>query len=502
MFKKLAKRFYSWTNTKWCFRSIVGLFAFSAGWIAVSSQYPMAYDEDFHLSVIKLYAHHLSPFFSSAPAGTEKLGVFFRDPSYLYHYIMSFPWRLITLATNNFMVQVITMRLLNVILFASSLFIFRALLGKTKHSCAAINFVILLFVLTPIVSQLAAQINYDNLFIPLVGLSMLLTVQIAEKLRDQKKLDLTRLFALISLGFLTSLVKYAFLPIFAAIGLYLLMSLVLRWRRDQLTPVNLFIQSAKQVSVRKLILLGAILLATGGLFVRSYAPNLIQYHAIAPPCEKVLSVDSCMANGPWKRNYDIARAGLTPTYNRVQFTAYWFQHMAYNLMFALNGPNSGYVVGSPIILPQVALVLLLVSGLLGLGLNIKRLLSNPVLLLFGLIIGIYLYSLWTLNYSAYHQLGIPVAVQGRYLVPILVPFYLLLVVSITHMFHKHVWVQRVAASLAIGLMFTGGGAITYIARSDDSWYWSNKTIVTINSGARNVLSPIILSQIKTTVRNP
>ncbi len=49
------------------FWAIVVVVVLQAAWIALSGRYPMAFDEDFHLGIIRLYAHHASPFWSSQP---------------------------------------------------------------------------------------------------------------------------------------------------------------------------------------------------------------------------------------------------------------------------------------------------------------------------------------------------------------------------------------------------------------------------------------------------
>src|SRR5580692_8418743 len=81
------------------FWGIVALLVLQAVWIACSGRYPMAFDEDFHLGIIRLYAHHLSPFWNGQPAGADAFGAVSRDPSYLYHYLMSFPYRLTSVFT-------------------------------------------------------------------------------------------------------------------------------------------------------------------------------------------------------------------------------------------------------------------------------------------------------------------------------------------------------------------------------------------------------------------
>lgn len=61
----------------------------------------MAFDERLPLGIITLYAHHLSPFWQAQPAHADAFGAVFRDPSYLYHWLMSFPYRFVSIFTDN-----------------------------------------------------------------------------------------------------------------------------------------------------------------------------------------------------------------------------------------------------------------------------------------------------------------------------------------------------------------------------------------------------------------
>src|SRR6185312_5810861 len=103
----LRRRILTIVSSPRFFWAIVLLLAFQASWIALSARYPMAFDEDFHFGVIRIYAHHLSPFLSGQPPGADAYGAVAHDPSYLYHYLMSFPYRLISLFTDNQTAQVI-----------------------------------------------------------------------------------------------------------------------------------------------------------------------------------------------------------------------------------------------------------------------------------------------------------------------------------------------------------------------------------------------------------
>ncbi len=60
-----SKRLISLLGSTQFFWAIVALFVVQALWIALSSHYPMAFDEDFHLGIIRLYAHHLSTLLQS-----------------------------------------------------------------------------------------------------------------------------------------------------------------------------------------------------------------------------------------------------------------------------------------------------------------------------------------------------------------------------------------------------------------------------------------------------
>src|SRR5689334_19618168 len=87
-------------SSRWTTRVILGFFIFEALWVALSAVYPMAFDEDFHLGVIKIYAHQWLPFLSDNAVNTGQFGALSRDPSYLYHWLMSFPFRLVALFTD------------------------------------------------------------------------------------------------------------------------------------------------------------------------------------------------------------------------------------------------------------------------------------------------------------------------------------------------------------------------------------------------------------------
>ena len=490
---KQLRKISQWFGSKACFVVILMVSAISSAWIAVSSVYPMAFDEDYHLGLIKIYSHRWLPFFSSQPTNTSQYSAFTREPSYVYHYLMSFPWRIITMLTHNFMVQVITMRLLNVALFLTGLALFRLLLLRSKFSPQVINLALLLFILTPLTPLVAAQINYDNLLFPLLALNLILVIDFSRQLKA-REFSWTRLAIIFSLGLITCLVKYVYLPMFIASGLYIIWLLGVWARRDWPHLKQTIVARAHNLSLKRLRLVAVVVMVvlSCGLAFERLGLNVIRYHAPQPDCSQVLTTEQCMAFGPWKRNYDIKRATQpSADPNPFLFSYSWMRHMAFNLAFTLNGPASDFSIGNPLPFPNWIILAFSSLGLMLIVASLHRLLKDDVLRVCFLAMLTYLSALWLKNYSEYLELKLPTAIQGRYLLPVLIVAYLAMAVAITNLIGNRHIIKLLSASMVIGIFLMGGGALTFILRSDDSWYWSNKPIISTNLRVRKALQPII-----------
>ena len=183
-FHRLQTRALAALSSPRFFYLIIGLLAFQALWIALSAQFPQAFDEDFHFGLIQLHAQQWLPFFAHQPAGAEVHGAVVRDPSYLYHYLLSFPYRLLSVWTPSLAVQVIALRLINIGMFIGGLFVYRALLTRLGLSRRLIHTILLFFVLTPAMPLLAANINYDNLVFLLTAALLLYVVRFIQALEN------------------------------------------------------------------------------------------------------------------------------------------------------------------------------------------------------------------------------------------------------------------------------------------------------------------------------
>lgn len=443
----------------------------------------MAFDENFHLGVIRLYAHHLTPFWQAQPAGADVFGAVFRDPSYLYHWLMSFPYRLISIFTDSQTAAVLWLRFINIGLFAAALPLYRRLLLKTGAPRTLVHLCLAVFVLIPITPLLAAQINYDNLLLPLTALTLLMTVNLSQGLRGKKRLDINTLLILITVVTLTCLVKYAFLPIALVVAAYLA---VLAWR----TRANLDLTPLKPTSW----LLLALLALSLGLLTQRYGVNLVRYHKPVPDCAETLSVQRCQSYGPWIRDHYLeTHKPAAVTTSPPTFTADWFYGMWMRSFFAVDGPGSNFQTRGPLILPGIgAIVFASVSFLVTLVSlpRVFRTYNKQVLSLFLVVMAAYVGALWFDGYQSFLQTGQPVAINGRYLLPIMPLLLVTLGLGVNMLLVRREALKLAFTAAALICMLWGGGALTYILRSNDAWYWPNQTVHDANHAVRNSLGPI------------
>lgn len=498
-------KFVPFLGSRTFFYIIVALFVVQAAWLAISAQYPMAFDENYHYGIIQIYAERWLPFFSGQPTGADSFGAIARDPSYLYHYLMSFPWRLISAVIPSSEIQIVLMRFINVSLFAGALWLFRMALRQTKASYALINVILLFFVLVPVVPQLAAHINYDNLLIVCVASISWLCLKVG----NQLKAGVFPVKSILTLGticLLASLVKYAFLPIFLAVIIYLVY-IIWRYARGQwrhrLTEVWQSIKGQK----KWLLIVAAIgLVISGGLFFERYGINTILFKNPVPDCDQVLDTIECMSYGPWARNYQLTQVYANQEAedwvevvpgkkNAFSYSGEWITEMMSKLFFSIDGDytekpplpipiTTGYVVG------VVGVVLLLMYGIRvfrrhrGVGLIVVMIL-------------LYTLALWWRNYSEYRSIGEAVAVNGRYLIPLLPVIFLMLGYGFKYFFEnlRLLTLKPLMVVVCLVLFLQGGGIMTYIIRSDPrdpDWYWRQPQIVNVNNDVRAVLHKVVI----------
>lgn len=433
---------------------IGGIFATLAGKIAATPQ-ALPYDEVFHFGLIKIYARSFNPFLAAQPDGGNAYGAVARDPSYLFHYLMSFPYRLVSLFTQDQMTQMIALRWVGILLGLVSLYLVYRLARRIGLSTFVAQLVALGLAVTPVFYDVAAQINYDNLQLTLVLASILLTINVAERFRT-KHVPVQKLLGLVALVLLASIVKYSYLPLGFAIAVYLAVVAV------QQFGVRGFLKNFTEVfrylSLVRQVLLVVLVLVAGGMWFQRDGMNIVKYHTPHPQCHNVLSVAACSEYPVWQRNYTMHqnRAERPQTKRMlVTFSAHWVKLMyseIYGTIYVDQVVKYAPVGIMPAVAPAV-IAIGLTAALCAYSLFLKR---SKVWLLMIVVAGVYLATLWGQNMSDFIGLHQFIGIQGRYLLPVLPMLYLIVAAGYGALYEQLTLLERGRIRAMVSALFVIG----------------------------------------------
>lgn len=501
--KHFSRRLAHWLTTFWRFvgtpvfwRLALALFTLQAVYIALMGSFSMAFDEHFHLAAIKQYAQVVFPWSVTQPPGPAELSAFTADGSYLYHYLMSWPYRLLHLFIQSQTVIVVVFRLIDVGLVAVGFLLFRRVLLQMKVSRAAAQIIVALCMLMPMTPFLAGQLTYDSLFFTLSAATFLALVRLVRQLELERTVSLS-LFAWALSGILyTSQVKYAFLP--AAFGAALCITglfLVRMWQKRITWPKVWRTWRREVWTGASLVALGVMLIG-GVLFVQRYGLNYVRYGSLVPECQVVLGHERCLGFAPYGRDADIRSKGwytsISPE-SKMQYPWTWVNKMVYESYFTVGPREGGYRTVAPLPVSYVVGYTLAFGGLLAIVLRLHYLLrAGPLVGLAGATIGAYTAVLYAVNYKAFLRTAVPLSIHGRYVLIILPLAAYLVYVALKPLYARSLAVRNVlrlsVALLLLGSLWSGGIA-DFIIRSDDSWYWPHA--VEISRVVRSALWPFI-----------
>lgn len=486
-FARVLTTFFASSTFFWI---ILGVFVLQALWFVFSAVYPMAFDEEVHVGIIRVYSEQWSPFLYEQATSSDSFGAIVRDPSYLYHYLMSFPYRLLHVFTSSEAAIVIILRLLNVAMFAYALVLFRRVLLRAGTSQALSNVALALFTLIPIVPMLAAHVNYDNLMMLVVAWLCLLGMRIMRQVRE-RSIELRDWWLLALLCLFGSLVKYPLLPVLAGAVICLLIYTWWQFRGSSKLFGSRTRKSWRGFSRRSAIIGVLLVVLATGLFVQRYGVNLVQYNHPVPSCDAVLDKERCMAYGPWRRNHNLAQAKGDINGSPILYSGTWVERMWHRMFFAVNGPTSRYATRPPLPVPATTAAVLGISLFAASIIAWRQIRARPALLYFAGFIGLYVAVLWVDEYTQFLETGHPVAINGRYLIPVLLPLAAILGVGASYCLRNKAVLKPYVAGAVLLLFLHGGGVLTFISRSDASWNWPNQAVIKVNDAARKATSLLV-----------
>ncbi|HRF28123.1 MAG TPA: hypothetical protein PL051_00570 [Candidatus Saccharibacteria bacterium] len=480
---KLLNRLRDVMDSKRVTWIVITLLVIQALWIAFSFRFPMIYDETAHVNLIQTYSSQISPYTEDAPANmTVQVS--------LYHYLLSFVYRTVQLGTENLAVQILLLRVINIAFFAIGLILAAKLMRKIQIRYVHINIGLLLFVLLPVTSLVAATINYDNLLFPLTMLYLLLAIDL---LQSKKPLNWHNVFLLISVGCLTALVKYTFLPIFAASILAIIVYLLLARRTYIVKGLKNFSAQLTLLLRGKSIALMLALVLIVGLFMITYARNVLVYGSVKPSCVQLHTTEECLNNGIVKRNREAeATASKRPVGDIVDFTKIWTRNMVTMTGMTGNSTESGaFVLRKP--LPLITLTIYggIIASIIALVFAWRYLNASVSWYFVAGMFVMLVASVYVVNAIGYYRLHAAYANQPRYILSLL-PIYLTMAVVAVSYLTRYSRTLRWSIFAVVLILFTqGGGLVTHIVRSDSSWYWNSPAVRQINTSARGALTPLV-----------
>lgn len=456
----------------------LSLFVLGTTYIAVGSLYPMAFDEEFHFGLLQIYAAGWFPYGIEHSGDMAQYGAATADASYLFHYLMSFPYRLLAAIGVPEHGIIIALRLINVALAAAALIVFRRAIIAAGMSQKVTNVSLIFFMLIPVLSMLAAQINYDNLLLLIIAWCLLLIVRITNAVRAGEVMPLQYAIALFSAVLLGMSVKYAFLPL--ALGMFIWVTGLayqsLRAHRQSYSAycMNFFRQWTRISKRSKYILIGLIFVSV--YFASHYVTNLVSYGSPIPSCDSVFTDKECEAYGPWNRNRNYA-ANKDMTFKPMTYPEYmaaeWFPDMAQRLTFAVAGKTNNFQTQLPLPLLVYGMAVLAIVGLVCVIAQTFRK-NLPWLTFFTMLLSlIYAGVLSYQLYGDYVDTAQPVAINGRYLLPLL-PLVAAGMIDAMRRSVPKVSSSTLAVVTIVAiayLIICGAGVGTYIVLSESHWYW-------------------------------
>lgn len=457
----------------WFAAAVLVAFAAQAAWVAVSARL-VIYDEKYHLLAIEAFSHRRTPILDQeltdgAIGDAERYG------SWVYHYLMSIPWRLMRGAGVEADTRIIVLRLVTVLMVVASLVIFRAIFRSLGASRAVANVTLLVLAGSPLVVFLSGAVSYDNMLF-MVAAGFYLAVL---RVWRSESLDVSGWLAVIALAGLGSVTKYTFLPVVAILGVVLLVRQAGTIRRELVPAARGYLVGlGRSALVRRVALILAALLGVV-MVVERYVVNLVVYRALTPACEAVHDTDICAMFGPWARNVELRESfdALSPSlhtfldYLGTQWVPLMFRYStligvvdADDVTRSTTGPS---ITGVVTALFVVALGVVLVIGWGA----VKQIVGARLLLAAS---AFYLLVLFVQNYTDYLSMGVAVGVASRYA---LLVYPLVLGVACIAV-SKIVTQTSVSGGrglkvlLVVGLLvclLQGGGFLSYLVSVEPEW---------------------------------
>lgn len=478
--------------------AVIIVFALQATWVAVSARFVM-YDEQYHLAAIKVFSTRWTPFIHQS-AADGPVGDIERYGSYLYHYLLSFPYRAARALELSDGTTLVALRLVSVLAVAGALVYAWRLFRELGAGPVTANIALTVVAMMPLTVFLAGALNYDNL------LALLATAFLyyGLKLYKADRVDVGLWLKVILVGGLAAVTKYTFL----ALAPVVLVGLIIRQapmlpRGLRVSVREFFMVRRRGVALaRALLALGAVLAV--GLVVERYGLNLLRYGTPIPSCRAVHPADICALDPVLVRNSGLALAHVPVppslsgavtylTYQWIPLMLKFFTYIGTVGVDSARSTSYGPAIFGALLVWSVPVVLALVV----LATTVLRRVRGARLLLAAA--GVYTMVLFAWNYSDYAKLGQPVGVQGRYvlvILPIIVGLACIAMAQLIGMGGPSAR-PRAALGAVVAIAFVlsqGGGVTSYLWAGNAAWWRTDSGVrYAVASKASQLARELVIS---------
>lgn len=477
---------------------VVFAFALQASWVALSVRSDI-YDEPYHLAAIKAFSTRWTPFvhqstFDGPVGDIERYG------SYLYHYLLSFPYRAAEALGAGSGVTIVMLRMFSVAAVSAALVYAWRLFRELGAGPVTANVALAVLAMTPLMVFLAGTLNYDNL------LALLSTAffYYGLKLYKADQFDVGLWLKVLLVGSLAAVTKFTFLVIAPVVLVGLLVRQVPMLRRGLQRSTTEFFKVPRRVvrGRRAFLALGALLAC--GLVVERYGLNVLHFGTPFPSCIAIHTADICSLQPPAARNIALDLAHPDDPLSLSGAVAYltyqWIPLMLrYSTYIGTLGPDGALRTSS--LGPHVFGALLVWSVPVVLGLDVlattvlQRVRGARLLLA---AVGMYVVVLFAQNYHEYTKLGQPTGVQGRYLLvvlPIIIGLACIALAQLISLGRASARPRAALGAVAViaFVLSQGGGVTSYLWASDAAWWRTGSGVrFAVTSKASQVVHRLVI----------
>ena len=425
---------------------------------------PTILDEARHLGVIDIYTNTLNPFIRYQDASFDWLGDITRDPSMFYYYALSYPLRFIQFFTDNWKLQVISLRLIHLVAFTLGIYVYDRMFSKMGFPILISRLTLLFLILTPSVAVLPGVVNYDNFIFLFSGLLLLYTVKIFKS----KKVQVETLLTTINIVLFGTLIKYTFLALALPVCVFIIMNLM----RRKLFNKRYFVikKNAGLVFMMALFIVGL------GLFIERPMNNFIMFGRFNGDCVSLHGENRCLKNYVQARNIRAVEV-MQDDFKPKNFYKFIVSDWVPNIIVT-------QVRLTPWSQPSKVLHGLYFASFFGglalILIQLKQIVRSSRYTLFVLYtVTTFCIILAVTIYQAYVSLGEVVAASSRYLLPVQPLFMILVAFSgfllVGDRRSNRFKIALISTFLMLLLLISMGGVVSYIRTAPKGQKWTHYT---------------------------